>query len=178
MNERSESDSQGCLPHERRWRNYCVDRNLKDEWLERLNALKTFDLISICEGHGSGTDEESRRLPHFNLRLKERLAEQLHTVWSSVRSGIGNAVERCFTSQHVEAKFEYRGGFVKDADGVSPQEIAILKLSSFVRILDFDASFYGAGWFDENVAAAEDFDNEVANILAAAGLKTEQEDES
>lgn len=178
MIDRSESDSHGCLPHERRWRNYCVDKNLKDEWLERLNALEAFDLISICEGHGSGTDEESRRLPHFNLRLKERFAERLNEVWSEIRSDIGSAIDRCFTSPHVEVRFEYRGGFVKDADGVSPQEIAIVKLSSLVRILDFEASYYGADWFDANVAAAENFDKEAAQILAAAGLKTEHEDES
>jgi hypothetical protein len=44
-----------------------VDKNLHDAWLEQLNALHVFDLISICEGH------HRQRLPprpHINLRMK------------------------------------------------------------------------------------------------------------
>jgi hypothetical protein len=37
--------------YQRQWKDYQVDKNLSDEWLESLNRLKCFDLISVCEGH-------------------------------------------------------------------------------------------------------------------------------
>ena len=40
-----------CRDHEKRWRDFCVDKNLEEDWLERLNSLKAFTLIGICEGH-------------------------------------------------------------------------------------------------------------------------------
>jgi hypothetical protein len=62
--------ARSCREHERPWRGYCVDRNLEDAWLERLNAFRSFDLISICAGHpaDSGTRRSTR--PHINLRCK------------------------------------------------------------------------------------------------------------
>ncbi|HNS56795.1 MAG TPA: hypothetical protein PKO34_07060 [Smithellaceae bacterium] len=40
-----------CKSHERPWRDWAVDRNLDNQWLERLNKLETLNLVSICEGH-------------------------------------------------------------------------------------------------------------------------------
>ena len=62
-------------PHERIWRNHYVDINLKDEWLEHLNSLKVFKLISICEGHVY-VGRLGRSTPHFNLRLKAEIIDK------------------------------------------------------------------------------------------------------
>jgi hypothetical protein len=59
-----------CRPHERLWRDYCVDKHLEDEWLESLNALKSFNLISICEGH-LHQNLTNRAYPNINLRIKD-----------------------------------------------------------------------------------------------------------
>ena len=62
-----------CDPHEREWLGRCVDMNLKDSWLESLNALTAFDLISICEGHVTGgRGVGGSPFPHINLRIKDR----------------------------------------------------------------------------------------------------------
>lgn len=55
--------------HERLWNDRCVDKELKDEWLTALNAFKTIDLISICQGH---VIERTNRIgnPHINIRIK------------------------------------------------------------------------------------------------------------
>jgi len=37
--------------YQRKWRVYRVDKNLKDDWLVRLNNLKLFYVTSVCEGH-------------------------------------------------------------------------------------------------------------------------------
>ena len=51
----------------RKWHDYDVDFNLKDEWLIALNNVPGFDLISICEGH-EGEDNA-----HFNLRANSKI---------------------------------------------------------------------------------------------------------
>jgi hypothetical protein len=62
-----------CRSYQREWRGHCVDMNLEDAWLESLNSLIAFDLISICEGHRIGREGRGRRHAHVNLRLKESL---------------------------------------------------------------------------------------------------------
>ena len=173
MSETEDRTPVECRPHERRWRNYCVDKSLKDEWLERLNDLEAFDLISICEGHGSNAETEHARLPHFNLRLKSPIAERLDDIWSNVRKDVGSAIDRCFNNRFTAANFEFRSGFVKEPGEIHPQDIALLKLTSYVHILDFDASYYNAAWFEDNVAAAEEFDRELTSLLSRAGLTPE-----
>lgn len=37
--------------YQRKWREYSVDKNLRDDWLERINSLKILEVLSICEGH-------------------------------------------------------------------------------------------------------------------------------
>ena len=55
-------------PHERLWNGRCVDKDLKDEWLLALNSFKTFNTVSICQGHINRDDELF--CPHINLKIK------------------------------------------------------------------------------------------------------------
>jgi len=57
----------------RDWCGFQVDTNLKNEWLERLNLLRCFDLIGICEGHFSCDDDVS----YLVVRAKEYSLEKL-----------------------------------------------------------------------------------------------------
>lgn len=40
----------------RDWGSFSVDKNLQDDWLIRLNKLKCFYVMGICEGHFSCDD--------------------------------------------------------------------------------------------------------------------------
>jgi hypothetical protein len=55
-------------PHERLWNGRCVDKDLKDEWLLALNSFKTFNTVSICQGHMDRDNDLS--CPHINLKIK------------------------------------------------------------------------------------------------------------
>jgi hypothetical protein len=55
-------------PHQRLWNGRCVDKDLKDEWLIALNSFKTFNTVSICQGHMDRDDELF--CPHINLKIK------------------------------------------------------------------------------------------------------------
>ena len=59
----------GHPPGQRPWRRHWVDINLKDEWLEALNALTVLYLVSICEGHPPKNAQGDGTCPHVILRL-------------------------------------------------------------------------------------------------------------
>jgi hypothetical protein len=103
-----------CRGHEREWRGFCVDANLEDEWLARLNDLQAFDLISICEGHCNRQAEPSRTPPHIKLRLKERLLRGVASHWDEHKMAVVGKVNRLFetgdTYVNLELKFKLRGG--------------------------------------------------------------------
>jgi hypothetical protein len=40
-----------CRPWERSWRGMCVDSELRDEWLDRMNAIPGITIFSTCAGH-------------------------------------------------------------------------------------------------------------------------------
>ena len=54
--------------HQRRWREFNVDENLKDQWLESINDLNNLKVVSTCEGHTN--DLRGSSLPHVNLTIK------------------------------------------------------------------------------------------------------------
>ena len=58
--------------HQRIWQDYYVDKNLDDDWLEMLNSLSFYKMISICEGHFHDNNRPRGACPHINLRLKEQ----------------------------------------------------------------------------------------------------------
>lgn len=74
MPERRRTTRRPCRDHERLWGERYVDKDLKDDWLERLNRLNNFDLISICQGHNGST--RSRQLPGLNVRVKQEQRRQ------------------------------------------------------------------------------------------------------
>jgi hypothetical protein len=101
-----------CREHEREWRGRCVDRGLEDEWLERLNGLHAFELISICEGHLVGRTDPHGSSPHIKLRLREGLLPQVSSHWDEHKLRVIDAVARLFqtgdTYVNIELKLRLR----------------------------------------------------------------------
>ena len=103
-----------CREHEREWGGRCVDRNLTDAWLERLNTLHSLSLMGICEGHADASSGSSGRFPHINLRLKEELLPGIARRWEELRVAVLDEVSRLFqhgdTHVNLELKFRLRLG--------------------------------------------------------------------
>jgi hypothetical protein len=72
--------------YEREWNSYCVDKNLEDEWLIRLNDLEAFRLISICMGHSGCQTELAKAAPHIKPKPKERLLPGIARCWDENKS--------------------------------------------------------------------------------------------
>ncbi len=103
-----------CKDYERLWRDRCVDRNLEDDWLERLNNLNALKLIGICEGHHRQRLSSAGRYPHINLRLNEHLLPDVARNWDHLRADILNEVHNLFqagdTLFNLELKYKLRSG--------------------------------------------------------------------
>lgn len=94
--------------HEREWRGRNVDKNLDDAWLESLNTLTSFDLISICEGHSAGRRNSE---PHINLRIKAGRQFLVVANWSVLQTGIDQFLLEHSSDLHdtiVEAELRRR----------------------------------------------------------------------
>ena len=141
-------------------------QRIKYEWLERLNDLSLFDLISICEGHNEGSAEH-RQLPHINLRLSDVHITKIVEEWNRLKADVSSVLDECFNAASFRGHFEVRSGFASDKDGNEPVEIALLKISAR---FDLTKSINDpkADWFEKSIAAAELFDKKLEQIFITA----------
>jgi hypothetical protein len=77
-----------CFDHQRPWRDHCVDRGLKDEWLEAMNSLTCWSVYSTCEGHheapmeGAGHSECAR----IWLKASHSMIDALLRDWVQIEA--------------------------------------------------------------------------------------------
>ena len=103
-----------CKEYERRWRDFCVDKNLEDDWLERLNDLRAFILVGICEGHSDNESLSSKRYPQINFRLRKSLLKGIAADWDHLRIEMlqetGKLLHSDNTNMRLELSFRLRAG--------------------------------------------------------------------
>jgi hypothetical protein len=151
--------SKECQAHEKRWRDLCVDKNLAEHWLEILNDLSAFNLISICEGHHSQPKNSPSKFAHINLKLKEELLPGFVKDWETLRPEILNEVHRLFqkgdTYFNLELRFKLRAGRGR----LVYQEELTLKMRRFQarnsELMDGE-SFQ---WFEQSVESIKALDH-------------------
>jgi hypothetical protein len=157
-----------CRDYEREWEGFCVDRNLEDDWLVRLNGLETLTLISICEGHCDRRAERSRTPPHIKLRLREHLLPGIARHWDEQKMAIVSEVNRLFqtgdTYVNMELKFKLRSGTGR----LVYREDLVVRISSRQARTseEMDARTYD--WFQRSVTAIEELDGSVALLWGCA----------
>ena len=96
-----------CRSHQRIWKTYCVDNNLEDSWLESLNSLQAFNLISICEGHAASGDRPRRRA-HLNLRLKSAYLPKVALNFEAYVDAFRDRIGRTFYDNSCFIDVEFR----------------------------------------------------------------------
>jgi hypothetical protein len=147
-----------CLDHERRWRDRCVDKNLKDVWLERLNALKSFNMVSLCEGHVRLFKNPSSKYPHINLKLKDQYLPGFAKEWVDLRPAILNEVHNLFqvgdTYFNLELKHKLRAGIGR----LVYQEELTIKMRRYQPRFSEELKPEDAAWFDQCVDRIERLD--------------------
>jgi len=147
-----------CQAHEKRWRDFCIDKNLEERWLEELNDLNSFNLISICEGHLAPNKNTLSKYSHINLKLKESLLPGFLKDWETLRPDILNEIHNLFqkgdTYFNLELRFKLRAGRGR----LVYQEELTLKMRRFkLRTAEaMDPEIYQ--WFDQSVASIKALD--------------------
>lgn len=150
-----------CRDHEREWRGFCVDKNLQDDWLERLNDLQAFSLISICEGHCNQQTEPSRTPPHVKLRMKEHLLPNVASCWDEHKMEVLSKVNELFqtgdTYVNLELKFKLRLGTSR----LDYQENLIVRIHGRQARASGEIDIDTDGWFEQTVDRIQDLDRHV-----------------
>ena len=153
--------SKPCKEYERPWRDFCVDKNLQDDWLERLNSLTTLNLVGICEGHPDRAPGSSGRLPHIHLRLKESVLPGLADHWRDLRSAMLNEASRLFllgdTDVRIELKFWLRAGRGK----LIYQEDLTMRLRPYQPRNSVEMDVETHGWFERAIDRIAQIDQTV-----------------
>lgn len=67
--------------YQRKWRIFDIDKNLKDDWLVRLNNLNLFYVTNVCEGHHTCEDKH----PRIILLGKNDFIGQLECLFADKR---------------------------------------------------------------------------------------------
>lgn len=157
------AESSSCPEHQRLWLDKYVDKNLKDEWLERLNNLKTLNLISICEGH---TDHPKHYYPRMNLRIKAELLGHLADEWKKLKPALRVALDRCFPHEDTKPSIElFRRIQRKDKDSEIPDDDIIVYIHSRIsRNTDCEKEFKD-NWFERSIAGVAEFDETIKSIV-------------
>jgi hypothetical protein len=138
---------------------------LEDEWLQRLNDLRAFDLISICEGHRDRRPGSAGSYPHLNLRLKEHMLPAISDHWEVYKSVFFDQANRLFqtgdTLVNMEVKFKLRLGVAK----ISYRENLSLKIRNrLVRTtVELDPETFT--WFQSTVEQVENLDLAIASLV-------------
>ena len=150
-------------PYERAWRNRHVDANLADEWLERLNSLCIFDLVSICEGHWQMKHPYDAR-PHLNLRMKPHCLSQALAKWGDCKDIIQKTVnqlpnsEETFVHARLALDYSFSDTSFRD-EGVQMQFECSRR-----RTRDLPEPWFD-GWFRCVVAGIEALDKQLVESL-------------
>jgi hypothetical protein len=147
-----------CREHEREWRGYCVDHNLEDHWLEQLNELEVFDLISICEGHVTNHRNSPNGRPHVNLRIKRTYKSAVINSWAALHARLDQMVQECFNPESTQYEFELRLGTRSTRNGQRRREDFVVKLRSTTRRFTDGPEESLSNWYSEIVPSIRKFD--------------------
>ena len=154
-----------CREHERIWNSRCVDINFKDEWLEELNNLKAFNLISICEGHIAGRRPFGQS-PHINLRIKDNYKEFILKKAKGVNNKLYQLCQECFNSSithyGTDIKFLTRSA----RTSATKREDFTIRLRSTVPRKTSGTEKSMIKWFEEIISNIKKFDNKTTKIIS------------
>jgi hypothetical protein len=153
----------------------CVDRNLEDAWLERLNDLRCLRLINICEGHLDRRSEHGRRSPHIIVRLREEWLPGLGRRWDKDKMVILERVNDLFrlgdTEGNLEAKFQVRWGRGR----LTYLEELTFRVRGRKRRTADEMDAATRQWFEDNVGRLVALDAFLVELWPVEALAPEQE---
>ena len=164
-----------CSEQEREWRGFCVDKNLEDDWLVRLNGLNAFNLISICEGHCHQT-ETSKKSPHIKLRLKEHLLPNVARRWDEHKMAVLTEVSHLFETGDTYVNLELQCKLRLGTGRLTYQENMVMRVHGRRARTSQEIDALTCDWFRQSVSQIEEIDSLVARLWDESGQKDLEEE--
>ncbi len=159
----------GPADYQRKWKDFLVDMNIEDHWLEKLNALNTLKLISICEGHAdAGNRQLMRTRPHINLRLKPAYLPLLPNEFDAISHDLQERMIQLFGSHGTAATCEYS---ISLNSSPARQEIRrdfVVRIVAPIRRTSDEMDMETIGWFEKVIPAIQQLDNFILSNLKTA----------
>lgn len=158
-----------CKPHERPWRNWAVDRNLDDRWLERLNDLETFSLTSICEGHIDDNSSAVRRHPRIILRPKETYMKALTDHWYDQKDALTGAIQQIWPENNTIIECEIQHCIVQEGDKLTDAQDTFFRITSAHKRYTIEFSECVYRWFRRTIPRIRTFDQFMKTLIIIKG---------
>lgn len=158
-----------CRPYERPWRDWAVDRNLDDQWLERLNNLEALDLICICEGHLDVMPTSVKRKPRINLRPKVTYRRPMTERWYDLKKPLADEIEKIWPGGSTIVEFEIQHRLVKNNDGLEDIEDIIIRITSERKKDMMIFPEWIGHWFRQTLSRIETFDRFMKTLIIIRG---------
>ncbi len=154
-----------CRDHERIWQGRCVDKNIKDSWLESLNNLKSLDLINICEGHAERESEHDNQYPHIYLTLKAKLIDFALTKYRILIDLFKNGFDAATTSGDTILVFDLRHFIIKQPQLTEHPLVFRVNIKCKKKRMKEDTSEVVEYWFNNAVSKALEIDKQLSIFL-------------
>lgn len=148
----------------------CVDENLEDDWLEHLNALKAFDLISICEGHSNRQQVPARTSPHIRLRLKEIFLSSIARHWDEQKMVVVSKVNRLFETGDTSVSLDLRFKLRLATGRLNYREEMIVGVNRRRSRVSEEIDTNAHAWFQQNVDRIEELDTHIVSLWDETNL--------
>jgi hypothetical protein len=145
------------------WGKYSVDPNISENWLERLNNLKLFDLVSICEGHFKEVHPYNRQ-PHINLRLKDEYLKYMFSHLPACEKTIQNILGLSPVCDDVYMHLTFLHEHSLPDSIIRYDRLFIEFISRFLRKEPYEESWFIL-WFCQTVTLIEEIDVHISGIL-------------
>lgn len=154
-----------CRDYEGEWNGLCIDKNLEDDWLVRLNSLKCLRPISVCEGHFDQKVGSARTFPHIKLRIQDPFLSGIASYWDQLRPIISDGLHRLFNSEgtylELELKFRFRWG-----RGRFPyRETLTVRVHNRHARASEEMDTVTYEWFEQSVGRIEELDGIIGDHL-------------
>ena len=159
-----------CKSYERPWRDWAVDRNLDDQWLERLNNLETLNLVSICEGHIDARPTSARRSPRIALMLKKAYMRPLTEQWYDLKEDLAASIGKIWPDEETIIEFEIQHRLIIN-DPVEEIESIIIRIISERKRDTMLLPEWTNHWFLQALLRIETFDQLMKTMII---IKEEQ----
>ena len=153
-----------CRDFEREWQDRCVDRGLEDSWLDRLNRLTAFDLISVCEGHPSRQSDAHSTMPHIKLRLREAFLAEVTSQWDDHKLAVVDTVARLFQTGDTYVNLELKLRLRTTTNRLNYQEDMLVRIHRRHRMRSEAMGTGVRDWFDGTVPRVEELDTVIAHL--------------